>query len=128
MPRRRHSLLYVVYLRSPLWRLRRRIWIIRALDRCEQCRRRRRLTIHHRTYQRLGHERRADIAVLCWSCHQSQHPSRAPASTRGPWWPIARVPRAWLSHRRIGLRSRVLLFAVIAVPVLIVLASGGPSR
>ena len=51
--RRRRSLLYVVYLRSPLWRLRRRIWIVRAGGRCQRCRSRRRLTIHHRTYRRL---------------------------------------------------------------------------
>ena len=64
--RRRRSLLYVVYLHSPLWRLRRRIWILRAGGRCQRCGSRRRLTIHHRTYQRLGHERRADVTVLCW--------------------------------------------------------------
>jgi hypothetical protein len=70
----RHSLLYAVYLRSPLWRLRRRIWIAQARGRCEQCGRRwRQLTIHHLTYQRLGHERRSDVMVLCWGCHQTEH-------------------------------------------------------
>lgn len=73
MRRRRHSLLYVLYLRSPIWRLRRRLWILQAGGRCEQCRSRRRLTIHHRSYQRLGHERRADVTVLCWDCHRRQH-------------------------------------------------------
>jgi 5-methylcytosine-specific restriction endonuclease McrA len=67
---RRHSLRYRLYMRSPLWRIRRQIWIIRAGGRCQQCRSRRQLTIHHLTYARLGHERRADIAVLCWPCHQ----------------------------------------------------------
>jgi hypothetical protein len=46
------------------------IWIIGAGGRCQHCRSRRRLTIHHLTYTRLGHERRADITVLCWPCHQ----------------------------------------------------------
>ncbi len=73
MRRSRHSLLYVLYLRSPIWRLRRRLWILQAGGRCERCRSRRRLTIHHRSYQRLGHERRADVTVLCWYCHRRQH-------------------------------------------------------
>ena len=72
--RRRHSYLYATYLHSPIWRLRRRIWIAQARGRCEQCGRRwRQLTIHHLTYDRLGHERRSDIRVLCWPCHTTQH-------------------------------------------------------
>ena len=72
--RRRHSLLYATYLRSPLWRLRRRLWILQAHGRCEGCGRHRHpLTIHHRTYARLGHEHRSDIQVLCWRCHRRTH-------------------------------------------------------
>ena len=72
--RRRHSARYELYLRSPLWRLRRRLWIIRAGGRCQDCRRwRRPLTIHHLTYRRLGHERRSDVHVLCWPCHHNRH-------------------------------------------------------
>jgi len=82
--RRRHSLLYIVYLRSPLWRLRRRLWILRAAGRCQQCHRRGRLTIHHRSYRRLGHERRADIEVLCWHCHHDRHPAHPPSRRRVP--------------------------------------------
>jgi hypothetical protein len=77
--RRPQSLRYRLYLSSPLWRIRRRIWIIRAAGRCRQCGSRRRLTIHHRTYARLGHERYADISVLCWPCHQR-------ADGPGRWW------------------------------------------
>lgn len=70
----RHSLGYELYLHSPLWRARRRLWIAQTHGRCEDCRRRRRpLTIHHTTYQRLGHERRGDIRVLCWGCHHARH-------------------------------------------------------
>ncbi len=69
-PRRRHSLTYRLYLRSPLWRARRRIWILEAGGRCQCCRSRRRLSVHHRTYKRLGRERRRDIQVLCWDCHR----------------------------------------------------------
>lgn len=70
--RRRHSLRYRLYLNSPIGRARRRLWIIRGGGRCQHCHRRRRLTIHHRTYAGLGRERPSDIAVLCWSCHQRQ--------------------------------------------------------
>ncbi len=79
---RRHSLLYATYLRSPLWRLRRRIWIVKAHGRCERCGSRRRLTIHHRTYVRLGRERRRDVSVLCWDCHRGHHAGRAPRYSR----------------------------------------------
>ena len=105
---RRHSLLYTVYLRSPLWRLRRRLWILQARGRCEQCGRRRRpLTIHHRTYQRLGHERRADVEVLCRPCHQARHhqPARRPA-------PFARAIRS----------LAVLTLALVAIHLLLTAA------
>jgi hypothetical protein len=89
----RHSLLYAVYMRSPLWRLRRRIWILHARGRCEACGRRRRpLSIHHRTYARLGHERRNDIQVLCWPCHRRRDQKGAP-DRRSPVRPQLRRPR-----------------------------------
>lgn len=125
--RRRRSLLYIVYLRSPLWRLRRRIWILRAGGRCERCRSRRRLTIHHRTYARLGHERHGDVTVLCWDCHRQQHfeqgrsRSRPDVPTGG--WRGTRVPprRAF----RLGRASPRLLaaLALIALPTLVVAAT-----
>ncbi len=72
--RKAHSLVYEFYLRSPLWRARRRCWILSTRGRCEACGRRRRpLTIHHRTYRRLGRERRSDVIVLCWPCHHARH-------------------------------------------------------
>jgi hypothetical protein len=73
--RRRHSLRYELYLRSPIWRVRRRVWILQTRGRCQDCGRGRgrRLTIHHLTYRRLGHEHRQDIRVLCWPCHQARH-------------------------------------------------------
>ena len=117
---RRRSLLYLVYLHSPLWRLRRRIWIIRALGGCERCGARRRLTIHHRTYERLGHERRADIAVLCWSCHRRGHAVRHAMAarkrrqtTRASGAPRNGAPAIW----------RLALAGLIALPVLLACAS-----
>lgn len=122
--RRRHSLLYVLNLRSPLWRLRRRLWILRAGGRCERCRSRRRLTIHHRTYARLGHERRGDVTVLCWDCHRQHHAEHG-RSHSGPGgltgrWMRTRVRRAFL----LGGRSprRLAALALIALPTLVAAA------
>jgi len=108
--RRRHSLLYLVYLRSPLWRLRRRLWILGAWGRCERCGSRRRLTVHHRTYQRLGHERRSDIEVLCWRCHHDRHHSE---QRHGPLARLLAVrPNALRGTR--GVRRRLtVIFAVL---------------
>jgi hypothetical protein len=129
MRRRRHSLLYLLYLRSPIWRLRRRVWIIRALGRCEQCARRRGLTIHHRTYRRLGHERRSDITVLCWRCHQLQHAPARPRSAWRNWWPPTRAGyQPALHHRRRATTSRVALLVLIALPAVVALSSWIPHR
>ena len=125
--RRRHSLLYVSYLHSPLWRLRRRIWIVRAGGRCQRCRSRRRLTIHHRTYQRLGHERRAEVTVLCWHCHHRQHnPPRRSLRRRGR---SARTdaPAGPCRHgsSRVGRGSPgdLALLAMIAAPTVVLAAT-----
>ncbi|MFZ0977402.1 MAG: hypothetical protein WAN22_34620 [Solirubrobacteraceae bacterium] len=125
--RRRRSLLYVLYLHSPLWRLRRRIWILRAGGRCQHCGSRRRLTIHHRTYQRLGHERRADVTVLCWHCHRRHYnpPRRSP---RRPFRPARIHARTWSCRHgspRVGRGSpsHLALLAMIAVPTLVVAAT-----
>jgi len=64
--RRRHSLLYGLYIGLPIWRARRWWWFMTSDRRCGRCRRRLVLhgggtatvTVHHRTYARLGHERR----------------------------------------------------------------------
>lgn len=85
-----HSLLYQVYMGSPLWRFRRWCWYHTSNKRCEDCGRRlvlhtysRRpaellvvfgrvdvMTVHHRHYRTLGHERRSDVQLLCWTCHR----------------------------------------------------------
>ena len=78
-PGGRHSLLYELYIGSPLWRVRRWWWFVTRDRRCARCRRRLVLhgggsatvTVHHRTDARLGRERRADVELLCWRCHRS---------------------------------------------------------
>jgi 5-methylcytosine-specific restriction endonuclease McrA len=75
----RHSLLYDLYMRSALWRFRRWLWFYGGDRRCEGCGNRlrlhgpgpRTLTVHHRTYRRLGRERRSDVQLLCWLCHSA---------------------------------------------------------
>ena len=117
----RRSLLYVLYLHSPLWRLRRRIWILRAGARCQRCGSRRRLTIHHRTYQRLGHERRGDVTVLCWNCHRRHHQTtRRQRSHPGRWTRIYAPTWPWRHGTpRLGPRSpnKLALLALIALIV-----------
>jgi hypothetical protein len=79
-----HSLLYELYMRSPIRRARRWWWFVTSDRRCAQCRRRLVLhgggpatvTVHHRTYDRLGHERRGDVELLCWRCHRGLDWSR----------------------------------------------------
>ena len=131
MLRPRHSLLYLIYLRSPLWRLRRRLWIVRAGGRCQRCGNRRALSIHHRTYSRLGHERRTDINVLCWPCHQLEHwPASVPARRRWPWtipWaarPTGDHPR----QRRPVHRFLLVLTVALAAYLAITLAATVPHR
>jgi 5-methylcytosine-specific restriction endonuclease McrA len=113
----------MIYLRSPLWRLRRRIWIVRAGGRCQHCHSRRRLTIHHRTYRRLGHERRADVTVLCWHCHHRQHGPRARSGwRRGLPARIHTRARTWQHESPQADRSasrHLALLVLIAVAVLV---------
>ena len=113
--RRRHSLLYVVYLHSPLWRARRWIWILQAAGRCQNCGcRRRRLTIHHLSYKRLGRERRSDVAVLCWPCHQARHPRHGPVTGRRP---LALVALLAVSRRPARALCGLLLLASLVVVI-----------
>ena len=127
--RRRHSLLYAIYLRSPLWRLRRSMWIVRAGGRCQRCRSRRRLTIHHRTYRRLGHERRTDVTVLCWDCHRRQHNQRptsiwrrgfsARIDTRTGSWKRDSPRVRWAASRHLALLALIAIALLVLAPALL---------
>lgn len=64
---------YEQYLQSPTWRLRRNRALKSAGYRCARCYRKRRLQVHHRTYERLGNEHEADLEVLCEDCHNGHH-------------------------------------------------------
>jgi 5-methylcytosine-specific restriction endonuclease McrA len=66
---RRFSPQYLGYIRSAAWRGRRTAALIRAGHRCQVCGAKKRLEVHHVTYQNLGNERDEDLTVLCWQCH-----------------------------------------------------------
>lgn len=64
---------YTEYLRSPHWQQVRRAAIDRAGYRCQICNNPHRLQVHHRTYERKGHELPEDLIVLCDRCHAKFH-------------------------------------------------------
>lgn len=63
---------YYEYIKSPAWKRKADAAKERAGNRCQVCNRSKdevQLDAHHRTYERLGHERPEDITVLCHDCH-----------------------------------------------------------
>lgn len=60
---------YLDYLQSPEWQERRLAKLEQAGYRCEKCSEHSGLSVHHKTYERLGNERSDDLIVLCQSCH-----------------------------------------------------------
>lgn len=69
---------YHAYLQTAEWRELRRLHISIAEHRCDRCRRRGvPLELHHRSYERLGHEWPEDLEVLCRDCHAAHHEKAA---------------------------------------------------
>jgi len=61
---------YKRYLLTPEWRSTRAAAIKRAGGKCQVCGSTRNVEVHHLTYERLFHERPADLQVLCKRCHK----------------------------------------------------------
>lgn len=68
------------YLASEHWQQRRAEALDFAEHRCQICNREQNeldegsiLDVHHRTYERIGRERLADLTVLCRACHARFH-------------------------------------------------------
>jgi hypothetical protein len=65
---------YYEYIASPEWHAKAEAAKARVGYRCQLCNSGRDdgavLDAHHRTYERLGHERPEDITVLCHECHE----------------------------------------------------------
>jgi len=64
---------YAAYLASAHWRDVRRRCLWRYDYRCAICNSAQFLTVHHRNYARLGHERDTDVIALCRKCHKLFH-------------------------------------------------------
>lgn len=67
---------YEAYLETPHWGRVRDAALKYAEYRCQVCYSPDRLTVHHRTYERRGHERQSDVIALCVSCHYLFHRKR----------------------------------------------------
>ena len=64
---------YEVYIHSQEWE-RKRQWALTYWgNKCATCFTSRELEVHHRTYERLGHELITDLIVLCDGCHEKFH-------------------------------------------------------
>jgi restriction endonuclease Mrr len=108
---------YHQYLRTPEWRRARAAALERAGHACSlDVTHTQELDVHHRTYERLGHELATDLVVLCRSCHRLHHrehgrprrdarpaPSFAPPQPAGGTTAPARPS---LLGRLLGRRSR----------------------
>ena len=62
-----------IYLRSPHWKALRRLKISSVGYRCEKCKTRGRLDVHHIHYRNLGNEKLSQLRVLCRACHRKEH-------------------------------------------------------
>lgn len=74
----RHTKAYIDYLQSDAWKARRRSAIRNAGGRCQNCGKSYpSLEVHHKHYETLGSEHRADLKVLCPLCHKKADQQRA---------------------------------------------------
>jgi 5-methylcytosine-specific restriction endonuclease McrA len=72
---------YEQHLRSDVWKSTRRNILARDGYLCCRCGGIA-TEVHHRTYERLGHERDEDLESLCPPCHQKADQERASVSAR----------------------------------------------
>lgn len=64
---------YPAYLKTAHWRAVREAALERAENRCALCNCPGPLEVHHRSYERVGAERPADVIALCAECHGRHH-------------------------------------------------------
>jgi len=64
---------YKEYLRTNHWLDVRRRALNRANNKCQLCYNENKLQVHHKTYERRGHEHNSDVIVLCEKCHKKFH-------------------------------------------------------
>ena len=66
-------LTYIDYLKTSDWKMRSQSIKEKWGFTCAICNRGGRLDLHHRTYERLGHEHFTDVIPLCIECHKKFH-------------------------------------------------------
>ena len=64
---------YQAYLQSEHWKSFRKEQLKTRGYRCQQCGRKYNLRVHHKIYERLGHELPEDVLVVCNKCHAKIH-------------------------------------------------------
>ena len=75
---------YREHLKSKQWRYFAKSVIRDRGCMCERCGRGDvKLTVHHISYVRLGHELPEDVKVYCWPCHRTMHPEKDWAKAGG---------------------------------------------
>jgi hypothetical protein len=67
------NLPYKDYLKSLHWSIIRTAALEADSHRCSLCNSEKQLNVHHRTYERRGHELPSDVTVLCQPCHAKFH-------------------------------------------------------
>ena len=68
------KVIYQKYLSTFYWDEVRRKMLCLSGCRCERCGANNEvLSVHHRTYDRIGKEEESDLIVLCWPCHKEFH-------------------------------------------------------
>ena len=75
VPQKRRFVDYFSYIQSIKW-WRKAKGVKERRKFCESCGTTTQLTVHHLTYIRLGKEKDEDLALLCWPCHEQQHPDK----------------------------------------------------
>lgn len=64
---------YAEYLKTEHWQEMRKYALKRAAYKCQVCNASGKMNVHHRTYERRGHEDIKDLTVLCEPCHRKHH-------------------------------------------------------
>ena len=109
---------YEEYINSPRWWKKRRSAFSHYGRFCSRCGETEDLEVHHKTYERLGHELLDDLEVVCFMCHaDADEERRAKSKEKGvntymkkkygnAWWlrftPHEAVHKfdAWLESKR----------------------------
>jgi 5-methylcytosine-specific restriction endonuclease McrA len=65
---------YKIYLNSDHWKdVRKKFWASKLPKYCGGCGSKKGLSLHHKTYKRLGSERLTDFILVCNDCHLKIH-------------------------------------------------------